>query len=285
MAPEQIYGIIGNPVRQSLSPLIHNFLFEKNKINARYHLFEIQENELQKAIEGIRILGIKGVNVTAPFKEKVIRYLDKIKSEAQAVGAVNTIHNEKGRLIGYNTDIYGIKKTIEDKLKYSPQGKKIAVLGAGGAAKACIFTLLKYNPKEVLIFNRNLEKRRQLTKKFSRRSRDTSMAVHNLQDLRKLLTMKKLDLIINATSGNNPLIKDTLTDIIKKSQDKVKIFDLKYHSNQQNKILSDKSNFIDGTYMLVAQALESFFIWTRIKPEFNSVLKLVSNYIRKGKYA
>lgn len=279
------YGIIGNPVKQSLSPLIHNFLFEKYKINASYHRFEIQENHLQKAIDGIRILGIKGVNVTAPYKEKVIPYLDEIKSEAETLKVVNTIHNVEGRLIGYNTDIYGIKKTIVDKLKFSAQGKQIAILGAGGAAKACLYTLLKYNPQEVLIFNRNLEKAKQFTKRFSRWSNDISIAVHNLKDLQKLLTLKKIDLIINATSGNNPLIKNIFNDILEMSRNEIKIFDLKYYSIQENEILRKRLNFIDGTYMLVAQALESFYIWTRIKPEFNSVLKLVCNFIRKGKYA
>lgn len=285
MEKQEIYGILGNPVQHSLSPVIHNFLFEKYKINARYHLFEIQENQLQQAIEGIRILGIKGVNVTAPFKEKIIPYLDEIRSEAKTIGSVNTIHNVEGKLIGYNTDICGIKKTIEDKLKFSVQGRKIAILGAGGAAKACVYTLLKYNLQEVLIFNRNLEKAEQLAKRFSRWSNNTAIAVHNLKDLQKLLTSKKINLIINATSGNNSLIKNTLTDILEMSPNEIKMFDLKYYSIRQNKIFGNKSNFIDGTYMLVAQALESFYIWTRIKPEFNSALKLVSNYIRKGKYA
>jgi len=285
MARQEIYGIIGNPVKHSLSPVIHNFLFEKYKINANYHLFEIQKHQLQKAIEGIRILGIKGVNVTAPFKGEVIPYLDEIRIEAKTIGAVNTILNVRGKLIGYNTDIYGIRKTIKDKVKFSAQARKIAVLGAGGAAKACIFTLLKYKPKKILIFNRNLEKAQGITKKFSRRSNDTGITVHNLQDLQKLLTMKKLDLIINATSGNNSLIKDTLTEILEMSRNGIKIFDLKYYSIQQNKVFSNKSNFIDGTYMLVAQALESFYIWTKIKPEFNEVLGLVTNYIKRGRYA
>lgn len=285
MARQEIYGIIGNPVKYSFSPMIHNFLFEKYKINANYHLFEIEEHQLQKAIEEIRILGIKGVNVTAPFKEKIIPYLDEIRSEAKMIGAVNTILNVKGRLIGYNTDIHGIRKIIKDKLKFSAKGRKVAILGAGGAAKTCAYTLLRYHPQELLIFNRHIEKARQFGKEFSGRSNDTSIAVHNLNDLQKLFTIKKIDLIINATSGNNPLIKNTLTGIIKKSQNEIKIFDLNYHSVQQNKVLNNKANFIDGTYMLVAQALESFYIWTKIKPEFNSVLKLVSNYIRKEKYA
>jgi len=285
MEKQEVYGIIGNPVKHSLSPLIHNFLFEKYKINASYHLFEIQQNQLQQAIDGIRILRIKGINVTAPYKEKVIPYLDEIKSEAETIKTVNTIQNVKGKLIGYNTDIDGINKTIEDKLKFSPQGRTIVILGAGGAAKACVYALLKYNPQEILIFNRHLEKARQFTKKFSRWSNYTTFGVYNLKDLQKLLTMKKIALIINATSGNNSLIKNTLTDILDTHSTKIKIFDLQYHSIQQDKVLSNKSNFVDGTHMLVSQAIESFYIWTKIKPEFNTVLKLVCNCIRRGKYA
>lgn len=285
MKEPAIFGILGNPVQKSLSPLIHNFLFEKYKIKARYYLFEIPEDQLPDAIEGVRVLGIKGVNVTAPFKEKVVSYLDEIKREAQEIGAVNTIHNKNGRLMGYNTDIYGIKKILEDKLKFSAEGKQIAILGAGGAAKACAFTLLGYNPKEISIINRNLKKAKLLSRRFSNWSKNTNIAVHSLEDLERILNTKKISLVINATSGDNFMIRNALTSFLKKSQKETKMFDLKYHLSRQNKVLSNNSDFIDGTYMLVAQALESFYIWTKIRPDFNVVLNLVSDHIKKEKYA
>lgn len=281
----QIYGIIGNPVRHSLSPLIHNFLFEKYNIKAGYHLFEVQENQLEEAIEGIRIFGIQGINVTAPYKEKVIPFLDEIKTEAKTIGAVNTIQNLKGRLIGFNTDIYGIEQALKKELKISPKDKTIAILGAGGAAKACFYSFLKSNPKEILIFNRTLKRAEQVKKQFAPISNDTNISVYNLNQLQNLVVDEKIDLIMNATSGNNANIENGISKVLNRADKEVKIFDLNYNSTTKTKILAKDSRFIDGTYMLVAQAVESFYLWTKIKPEFNQVLKFVSNYIKRGNYA
>ncbi len=285
MEKPEIYGIIGNPVKHSLSPLIHNFLFKKYRINACYDLFEIKENQLPKAIEGIRILGIKGVNVTAPYKEKVIPVLDEIENEAKLIGAVNTIVNKEGKLIGYNTDVSGIEKSLAEKLKLSPKDKKIVVLGAGGAAKACIFTLLKYSPREILIFNRTLERARKLRKNLAKYSRNTTLSFYNLEKLSRVLKEEKIFLVINATSDENPLIKKSFLKILNNSKNKTHIFDLNYNFSRNDKILTKEPKFVDGTYMLVAQALESFYFWTKIRPEFTIVLRLVTNHIKRGNNA
>ncbi len=281
----QIYGIIGNPVRHSLSPLIHNFLFEKYQIQASYLRFEIEENQLPQAVQGIRALGIKGVNVTAPYKEKVISLLDEIKSEAKAIGAVNTVQNLKGKLVGYNTDIYGIDQVLKEKLKISPKDKKIAILGAGGAARAGLYTLLKYYPEEVLILNRTLERAEQIKKQFVQISNHTNISIYNLNQLQNLLADGKIDLIMNATSGKNAKIENGISRVLNRADKVVKIFDLNYNSTTKRKILGREPKFIDGTYMLVAQALKSFYIWTGIKPEIKPVLRLVLNRIKRGNYA
>lgn len=281
----RIYGIIGNPVRRSLSPLIHNFLFKKYKIKAIYQSFEIEENKLRQVLQSIRVLGIKGVNVTAPYKVKVIPLLDEIKTEANAIGAVNTVQNLKGDLIGYNTDGYGIEQTLDEGLKFSPRNKTIVILGAGGAAQACLHILLKSNPKEILIFNRTLEKAEQLKERFSKESNHTNISVCKLENLQDLLADEKIDLIINATSGNNSIIEESISKFLNESESRIKIFDLNYNSTNKTQNSERETKFIDGTYMLVAQALESFCIWTGIKPEFEPVLQLVSKHIKRGNYA
>ncbi len=281
----QIYGIIGNPVRHSLSPLIHNFLFKKYNINAAYHLFEVQENQLEKAVEGIRILGIKGINVTAPYKEKVIPLLDEIKIEAKAIGAVNTVQNLKGRLVGYNTDIFGIEQALKKELKISPKDKKIAILGAGGAARAGLYTLLKYYPEEILIFNRTLKRAEQIKKQFVQISNHTNISIYNLNQLQNLLADEKIDLIINATSGNNIRIEKCISKILNEPNNHLKILDLNYNFRAKTPIHAKGAKFTDGTYMLVAQALKSFYIWTGIKSDFKPVLQLVLNRIKRGNYA
>src|SRR4030067_2468186 len=112
----KIFGLIGNAISSSLSPAIFEYLFKRYKIDASYHLFPLDKGQLKSAVEGMRVLGLGGLNVTAPFKEEVMSDLDLLDEEARQIGAVNVICNQNGKLEGYNTDVVGIKKTLEEKL-------------------------------------------------------------------------------------------------------------------------------------------------------------------------
>jgi shikimate dehydrogenase len=128
----ELYGIIGNPIRHSLSPMIHNGAFKRLGWNAVYLAFEVKN--LEEALRGIRGLGVRGVSVTHPFKTEVIPFLDKVEKLAKKIGAVNTIVHRGGRLIGYNTDCDGALEALEEKMEL--RWKKVVLLGAGGAARA-----------------------------------------------------------------------------------------------------------------------------------------------------
>src|SRR4030042_1064978 len=160
-AQTELYGVIGNPVRHSLSPMMHNSFFKRLARNAVYLAFEVKN--LEETLRGIRGLEVRGVSVTTPFKTQVIPFLDKIEGLAKKIGAVNTIVNRGGRLIGYNTDCEGALGALEEKMKW--RGKKVVLLGAGGAARAIGFGL-KGRGCQLIISNRSKRRGEGLSKEL-----------------------------------------------------------------------------------------------------------------------
>ena len=130
-----MFGVIGDPIRHSKSPVMLNRAFRESGINGAYAAFHVLPNQLEQAIVGVRGLGFKGLNVTIPHKIEVMAFLDEISEGAKAAGAVNTIVNDNGRLIGYNTDGIGYVRSLKEEVEPNLAGKTIVVLGAGGAAR------------------------------------------------------------------------------------------------------------------------------------------------------
>src|SRR4030042_2125113 len=158
-AQTELFGIIGNPVWHSLSPMIHNSFFKRLARNAVYLAFEVKN--LEETLRGIRGLEGRGGSVTTPFKTQVIPFLDKIEGLAKKIGAVNTIVNRGGKLIGYNTDCEGALGALEEKMNL--RGKKVVLLGAGGAARAIGFGL-KGRDCQLIISNRTKKRGEGLSK-------------------------------------------------------------------------------------------------------------------------
>lgn len=152
----QVFGIFGYPVRHTLSPQMQQAAFKTHKIHAAYLPFEVHPDQLKKAVASIVPLGIKGVNITIPHKEKVIPFLDEIDPEAEKVGAVNTIKNNAGRLIGYNTDGRGYVASLREA-GVDPTEKAVILLGAGGAAKGVAIALINAGVRELIIHARRAE--------------------------------------------------------------------------------------------------------------------------------
>ncbi len=159
-----LYGVIGDPVIQSKSPLMMNAAFRESGINGAYAAFHITPDKLEGFVTGVRAMGIRGVNVTIPHKLAVMGLLDDIHPDAKAIGAVNTIVNDNGRLVGYNTDGIGYVRSLKEEAEPLLPGKKIVVLGAGGASRGIIYALLRENPREVVIANRTADKAYDLAK-------------------------------------------------------------------------------------------------------------------------
>jgi shikimate dehydrogenase len=155
--------VIGNPIEHSLSPELHNYWMKNNGIDAIYEKQKLNENELEQIIFKVKDKKINGVNVTVPFKKKVIPYLDELSFEAQSTQSVNTIYLKDNKVVGHNTDIFGFESSIK-KSDYNLNNKEVLILGAGGVVPSIIFALIKMKVSKIKICNRTKEKAENLKK-------------------------------------------------------------------------------------------------------------------------
>ena len=186
------FAIIGNPITHSLSPILHNFWFNKYKIEAEYSLLNVEENDLKSVANKIRNKEIDGLNVTLPYKQKVIPFIDQLINDAKYTNSVNTIFlDDTNTLVGENTDVYGLQAAYLKKI-LDAEKKKVLIIGAGGVSPSVIFSLQKSKVKNISIVNRTYEKSVFLKKKFN---------FLNILEWKSLKSeIKNYDIIINATS-------------------------------------------------------------------------------------
>jgi shikimate dehydrogenase len=195
--PRQL-GVIGYPVGHSMSPAMHNRAFENQRMNCHYAAFAVAPEGLQAAIEGIRALGFLGVNVTVPHKEAVIPFLDEVAPTARQVGAVNTIVNRGGRLIGYNTDGWGFLRSLEEAGVKLP-GLQVVVLGAGGAARAIALHVAMSHVARVTISNRTPERALNLARDISGFVTDVPVVGVAAQSPEERAALIDAGLVVNCT--------------------------------------------------------------------------------------
>lgn len=272
-----IIGLIGHPVGHSLSPQMHNRMFKALNIDYRYVAFDVEESNLEDAIKGIKALNIRGANITIPHKVNVMKYLDIISSEAKAIGAVNTIVNQNGTLIGHNTDGEGYVRSLIEETKIDLTDKGVIILGAGGAAKAISYTLGNYPLKEIIICNRNREK----SMKIKNNLEIDALAI----DYDEIIHfIKKADIIINTTSvGMTPNLNQSL---IKKEwiQSHQVVSDIVYNP-LETKLLKDASSrgatVHSGLGMFIYQGVFAFEKWTEISPDPELMKNSVLDAIQK----
>lgn len=275
----KIIGIIGKNIENSLSPLIHNQIILKHSLNFCYLPFQVAETDLGKAIQGIKALNIRGVNITFPYKEKAIKFLDKVEESAQRIGAVNTIVNNKGILTGYNTDVIGFKKSLQEDEKFTIKKKKVVILGAGGAARAVVYALLEEGIEEICIFNRTPEKAEKIKQDLSPFFSGSNINIFHLEEEKLKDKIKKADLLVNATSlGMFPEIDNTPLPNEKLFYPNLLIYDLIYYPIKTLFLRHAEragAKIINGLPMLVYQGIESFYLWTGFKPEGKKVLEMI----------
>ena len=280
----KICGIIGNPVKHTLSPIMHNAAFKKLNLDFTYVAFKVEENMLQKSIEGVRALRIHGLNVTIPYKESIIQFLDGIDPNAKDIGAVNTILNKSGKLIGFNTDGIGAVKAIEGN-KIDLREKRIVLLGAGGSARAIAYHVSQVAEK-VVILNRTKERAKRLAESIKFHSN----VVWN--QLSKEVIQKQLidaDILINATSiGLSPSSNESLVDP-KFLNSELCVFDIVYNSIG-TKLIRDArrvgAKTIDGIDMLIYQGAMAFTIWTGVEAPIkvmkDAIIQEISKFRKKN---
>ncbi|OGP43307.1 MAG: shikimate dehydrogenase [Deltaproteobacteria bacterium GWD2_42_10] len=268
-------GIFGHPISHTLSPVMHNAVIKALGLDMAYLPFEVKPSNLKEAINGIKSLGIIGVNITIPHKESVIRFLDDISEEARLVGAVNTIVYKDRKLVGYNTDGSGYMASLKEELGFNPKSKRIIIIGAGGAARGILAALATQKPKSITVANRTLSRAVSLIKTFKGKFRDTRFEAIDLDNNMLKMSFNSVDLLINTTSVG--MKQSKALKIPLETLPKIAIVsDIIY--NPLETLLLKKAKKIGltthgGLGMLVHQGARSFKLWTGMDAPMNVMRK------------
>ena len=269
----KVFCIISDQrVFRSRSPAIFTTVLGRTGIKGAYVPFMVEDGNIGKALEGLRVLNIAGANITAPFKEKVLPYLDVLSEGANIIGAVNTIVCRGGQLKGYNTNAIGIMDALNE-VKFNIAGKKALVIGTGGSARAVVFILNWLRAESVVVAGRDNKKTCRLAGHFNCKQR-------SLKDLAEFPI--DVDLIVNATSISSRDESSELTGVVDgiKSNGCQLVFDLNYGRRENIwQSLAEKRGirFMDGISALAYQARRTFLLWTGQdvpKEEFLKALEL-----------
>ena len=259
------YFVIGNPIKHSLSPKLHNYWIKKNNISAVYEKKEIQKEEIENFILEVRKKKIDGANVTVPFKKTVIPFLDKLTPEATTTQSVNTVYVDENKVVGHNTDIAGFEKSILDT-KYDIMKKEVFILGSGGVVPSIIYALKKMQVTKITLSNRTKSKAEGLKKMYPE------------LDVVDWGYIPNFDIIINATSLGLNSGDSFKIDFSKIKKNKF-FYDVIYNPKETNflklgkKLGNDTAN---GKMMFIYQAAAAFKIWHGVIPEINAeLLKLL----------
>jgi shikimate dehydrogenase len=270
-APDR-YGLVGHPVQHSRSPLIHTVFARQTHQHLTYELIDAEPSEFETAVRGFGAAGGKGLNITVPYKQAAFALCNETSTAARAAGAVNTISLAHGRLRGDNTDGIGFIRDVTVNQREMLAGRRIVVLGAGGAARGIVGPLLAEQPSEVTIANRTKERAEQIVALFA----GTSLVAHGFAELPSLAPY---DVLINATSaglkGESPPFPASLIG------PHSFCYDLVYSAGPTPFVVWANNHgarrAVQGWGMLVEQAAESFAIWRRVRPDTKALLQQLAH--------
>ena len=278
----RLAAVVANPIKHSISPFIHNRAFEATNTNGVYLAWEVEATDLAETVANIRRYQMFGINLSMPYKEQVIPYLDQLSEEARLIGAVNTVVNREGTLIGYNTDGKGFFKSLPS---FKISGKRMVLLGAGGAAKAILAQAILDGVSQVSVFVRSasIEKTRPYLEKLQNETgfKADLFALEDVSELQARITDS--DLLVNATSvGMDGVSQPIPTSIV--LPEKILVADviyqpfetpfLKWARNQGNQA-------INGLGMLLYQAAEAFQLWTGKEMPTDQIWELLKQKYQK----
>ena len=259
------YLVIGNPINHSLSPELHNHWIKQNGLNAIYEKKKLNNKDLEDLILNVKEGNISGVNVTVPFKNSIIPYLDDLSNEAKKTRSVNTIYMKDKKVIGHNTDIEGFKNAIQN-INFNLKNKKIFILGAGGVVPSIIYASIKMGFSEIMISNRTQRKAEEVKDIFN------NIKLVNWGEI------PEFDVIINATSLGLKQNDKINLDFNKAGKNKL-FYDVIYNPSETNflklgKKLGNKCE--NGKLMFIYQAFSAFKLWHGIEPLINdATMKLL----------
>ncbi len=258
-------GIFGYPIRHSISPAMHNAAFESAGIDAVYEAWETAPDRLAAGVAALRGGSFLGANVTVPHKQAVMEHLDDIDSLATRIGAVNTIVNQNGRLMGSNTDALGFINSLKNEAGVNVSGLNVVLIGAGGAARAAAYALADAQAGELTIANRTVERAESLATELRKTGAET--VSYGISDSDSLSACERADLIVNSTSvgmlhgpaeGESPIPSEVI-------QPGCIVYDMVYNPTR-TPLLTDAENsgarIVGGLPMLVYQGAAAWTRWT-----------------------
>jgi shikimate dehydrogenase len=252
--------VIGNPIKHSLSPFLHNYWFHKNKINCEYKKLETTKSSIKKILNKVRKREIEGINITIPFKNSVIKYLDILKGDALKTSSVNTVYLNKKKLVGDNTDVYGFSSGVLRKVK--TRIKTAGIIGAGGVTSSIILALIQKGVKKIYITNRTFSKLKVFKKKFKK-------VIYPIKWSDRYKAFADVQILINVTSLGMVGRKDLKFDfsILDK---KTNVVDIVYNPENTRFLKDARKNghkIFTGLDMFVYQAQKAFYIWNKKNPK------------------
>ena len=268
---KKLYGVIGSPIAHSMSPHIHNDAFKQMDYNAHYHAFHIEPDELEDAVKGMKALGVSGFNVTIPHKEAIIPLLDEVDEAARSIGAVNTVVNRDGVLIGYNTDGKGYVEALKEVTML--KNKRVLIIGAGGAARAIFYTLAKEENIQIDLYNRTASKAVELIQEFS-----LNHLAKGISSKEAVNRMKDYDVVVQTTSvGMFPYTEESPFPLINIKEGAV-FSDIIYNPIETRLLRDAKALGAvtqNGVSMFAYQAAFAFEHWTGQLPDTDRMKNIV----------
>lgn len=281
----KVCGIFGFPLEHSFSPYMQNTAFSFLKLNYIYVPFPVPPVALPVAVAGIKALNLAGVNITIPHKEQVISFLDEVTPSARLTGAVNTIVNQKGYLQGHNTDGAGFLRSLKEKMCFQPAGKKVLLLGAGGAARAVAVALALAGVRQFTIVNRTLEHAVTLARLLKENSGLEAEALpwSKTKEGIPAKVVEQADLIVQATSiGMYPYPNNCLAIPFARLHPEQIVCDLIYNPSQTlflKRAAAAGARVMNGSGMLLYQGALAFELWTG-KPAPVAIMQEALNTVK-----
>ena len=276
-----VYAVIGDPIEHSLSPAMQNAAFNALNLDSIYTAFKVKPVDVAKALVGMRALGICGLNVTMPHKAAVMPHLDWIDEPAKFLNSVNTLYHKEGKLLGYSTDGIGALKALKEN-KVDPYGKKIVILGSGGAARAIAYTLIQ-EAEELVVLNRTVSEAKKIADtleyKFNKKIITDSLSPEIVKE-----KISNADILLNTTSvGMKPNIQSLVAPNNLRAD--LAVMDIVY-SPFETQLVKDakaaEAKVVNGVEMLIYQGAASFEIWTGHEAPVRVMRKAVLEQLQGG---
>lgn len=277
----KVAAVFGDPVEHTLSPAIHNAAFEALGLEIVYLPFRVVPKGLKEAIASIRALNMLGVSITIPHKERALKFLDDVDLHAKEIGAVNKVVNRNGRLIGYNTDGTGYLLSLREGTGFTPRGKNVVIIGAGGASRSIFYYILSGRPKSVVVANRTVKRALSLAKEFKPKFNVDVEAVRlEAGALRPYL--KDADLLVNTTSLGM-MGKGAIDAPLDSLPSRAVVSDIVYRPLKTGLLKKAEARGLKthtGLGMLVHQGAIAFELWTGEKAPVEVMKKAALRALR-----